>query len=140
MVDCCFQSFRNRPVQEGSGTTGWEMLRWLLAVGIVAGLVLGYAGMRMGILESQYEAARLRKENTELREFNDALRVEHATLINPETIDRRASSLGLIDSSNGSVRIIEGRSRLPEPGSELVSVPGSELIAAARDRFEASSE
>ena len=90
MVDCCFQSFRNRPVQEGSGTTGWEMLRWLLAVGIVAGLVLGY--------------------------------------------------VGLIDSSNGSVRIIEGRSRLSVPGSERVSVPGSELIAAARGRFEASSE
>ena len=132
MVDCCFQKFRNRPVQEGSGTNGWEMLRWLLVVGIVATLVLAYAGLRMSILESQYESARLRKENTELREFNDALRVEHATLINPETIDRRASSLGLIDSSNGSVRIIEGKARHSEPGSEL--------IAAARNRFEASSE
>jgi hypothetical protein len=132
MMDCCYQNYRNRPVHEFSGATGWEMLRWLLAVGLVAALVLGYAGLRMGILESQYEAARLRKENTELREFNDALRVEHATLINPETIDRRASSLGLIDSSTGSVRIIEGKSRLSEPGSELV--------AAARSRFEASSE
>ncbi len=132
MMDCCYQNYRNLPVQEVSGATGWEMLRWLLAVGLVAALVLGYAGLRMGILESQYEAARLRKENTELREFNDALRVEHATLINPETIDRRASSLGLIDSSTGSVRIIEGKSRLSEPGSELV--------AAGRSRFEASSE
>ena len=132
MVDCCFQQYRDRPVREGSGTNGWEMLRWLLVVGIFAGLVLAYAGMRMGILESQYEAARLRKENTELREFNNALRVEHATLINPETIDQRASSLGLIDSSNGSVRIIEGQSRLSQPGSELV--------AAARGRFEVSSE
>ena len=132
MVDCCFQQYRNRPVREGSGTTGWQMLGWLLAVGIVAGLVLAYAGLRMGILESQYEAARLRKENTELREFNNALRVEHATLINPETIDRRASSLGLIASSNGSVRIIEGKSRLSQPGSELV--------AAARSRFEVSPE
>lgn len=132
MVDCCFQNYRNRPVQETSGTTGWEMLRWLLAVGLVASLVLGYAGLRMGILESQYEAARVRKENTELREFNNALRVEHATLINPETIDRKASSLGLIDSSTGSVRIIEGKSRHSQPGSELV--------AEARRRFEASSE
>ena len=132
MVDCCLQSYRNRPVREGSGSNGWEMLRWLLAVGIVAGLVLAYAGLRMEILESQYEAARLRKENTELREFNNALRVEHATLINPETIDGRASSLGLIDSSNGSVRIIEGKSRHAEPGSELV--------AAARSHFEASSQ
>lgn len=133
MMDCCVQqNYRNRPLQEGSASTGPEMLRWLLAVGLLAGLVLGYAGMRMGILESQYEAARVRKENTELREFNNALRVEHATLINPETIDRRASSLGLIDSSTGSVRIIKGRSRLSEPGSELV--------AAAHRRFEASSE
>ncbi|MDE2926088.1 MAG: hypothetical protein OXT71_06790 [Acidobacteriota bacterium] len=132
MVDCCFQQFRNRPVQERSGANGWQMLGWLLAVGVVAGLVLVYAGLRMGILESQYEAARLRKENTELREFNNALRVEHATLINPETIDRRASSLGLIASSNGSVRIIEGKSRLSEPGRELV--------VAARGRFEVSPE
>ena len=132
MMDCCYQNYRNLPLQEVSGATGWEMLRWLLAVGSVAALVLGYAGLRMGILESQYEAARLRKENTELREFNNALRVEHATLINPETIDRRASSLGLIDSSTGSVRIIEGKSRLSEPGRELV--------AAARNRFEALSE
>lgn len=132
MVDCCFQQFRNRPVQEGSGTNGWEMLRWLLAVGIVAGLVLAYAGLRMEILESQYEAARLRKENAELREFNHALRIEHATLINPETIDRRASSLGLIASSNGSVRIIEGMSH--------VAVPGSDLVAVSRRSFEASSE
>ena len=132
MVDCCFQSYRNRPIQEGCGATGWEMVRWLLVVGIVAGLVLGYAGMRMGILESQYEASRLRKENAELREFNNALRVEHATLINPETIDRRASGLGLIDSSSGSVRIIEGRS--------LPSGPGSVLVAANRRQFEVSSE
>lgn len=132
MVDCCFQQFRNRPVQEVSGTAGWEMLRWLLAVGLLAALVLGYAGLRMAILESQYEAARLRKENTELREFNDALRVEHATLINPETIDRRASSLGLVDSSTGLVRIIEGMSQ--------VAVPGSELVAVSRRSFEASPE
>ena len=133
MMDCCLQqNYRNRPLQEASASTGPEMLRWLLAVALLAGLVLGYAGMRMGILESQYEAARVRKENTELREFNNALRVEHATLINPETIDRRASSLGLIDSSTGSVRIIDGRSRL--------SGPGSELVAAAHRRFEASSE
>jgi len=133
MMDCCWQqNYRNRPLQEGSASNSPEMLRWLLAVGVLAGLVLGYAGLRMEILESQYEAARVRKENTELREFNNALRVEHATLINPETIDRRASSLGLIDSSTGSVRIIEGRSRL--------SGPGSELVAAARNRFEASSE
>lgn len=132
MMDCCYQNYRDRPVREASGAPVWEMLRWLVVVGLVAGLVLGYAGMRMGILESQYEAARLRKQNAELREFNHALRVEHATLINPETIDRRAWDLGLVDSSNGSVRIIEGRARLSEPGSELV--------AAARNRFEVSPE
>ena len=132
MMDCCSQNYRDRPVREASGAPVWEMLRWLVVVGLVAGLVLGYAGMRMGILESQYEAARLRKQNAELREFNHALRVEHATLINPETIDRRAWDLGLVDSSNGSVRIIEGRARLSEPGSELV--------AAARNRFEVSPE
>lgn len=132
MMDCCYQNYRNRPVQKAFKTTGWEMARSLFAVGMVAALVLGYAGLRMEILESQYEAARLRKKNTELREFNNALRVEHATLINPETIDHRASSLGLIDSSTGSVRIIEGKSRLPAPGSELV--------AASRGSFEDSSE
>ena len=132
MMDCCDQNYRNLPVREASGTAGWEMVRSLLLVGLVAGLVLAYAGLRMEILETQYEAARLRKENTELREFNNALRVEHATLINAETIDRRASSLGLVDSSTGSVRIINGISP--------AAAPGSELVAVARDRFEATPE
>ena len=131
MMDYCSQPYRNRPGYENPAASGSEIARWGLVVGLLVTLILGYAYLRMGILETQYGAARLRKENSELSEFNDALRVEQSTLSNPEIIDQRASSLGLIDSSGGSVRIIEGHSRRSLPGRELLAevLDGNKVVA-----------
>jgi hypothetical protein len=63
----------------------------------------------------------LKKESGELREINAALRAEYSSLINPESVEYRASELGLVASNQVEVRILDSRRREVQTAERMVA-------------------
>ena len=109
MVDFFQQQLTNRPLHADDRATYSEMARWICISALLVGLVLSSAWSHNEILNIQYQAEHLRQENSELRELNTALRAEHYSLINPDTIDQRARALGLINSNRMEVKVLDSK-------------------------------
>ena len=106
MMDFQFQRLNNRPLS-GGYVSDWEIARWICVGAFFLALILTYAWLHTEILNIHYLQEQFKKENSQLRETNAALRVESSVLTNPDKIDRRARQLGLISASNPRVRILE---------------------------------
>ena len=98
-----------------------EIARWISVVALLVCFVLAYAWSRNEILTIHYQMEQLRKESNELREINAALRAEHSSLINPESIDQEASKLGLVTSNRAEVRILDSDIVTVKPTSNVVA-------------------
>ena len=121
MLDFHYQELSNRLMGADDRATFSEIARWISVVALLVCFVLAYAWSRNEILTIHYQMEQLRKESNELREINAALRAEHSSLINPESIDQEASKLGLVTSNRAEVRILDSDIVTVKPTSNVVA-------------------
>jgi hypothetical protein len=121
MIDLQHQELSNYPVGSDDRATFSEIARWISVVALLVCLILAYAWSRNEILNVHYQMERLRKESNELREINATLRAEHSSLINPESVYREASKLGLVASNRAEVRILDSDISTLKPTAQVVA-------------------
>ncbi len=121
MIDLQHQELSNYPVGSDDRATFSEIARWISVVALLGCFVLAYAWSRNEILTIHYQMEHLRRESNELREINAALRAEHSSLINPESIDQEASKLGLVNSNRAEVRILDSEIVPVQPTGNVVA-------------------
>ncbi len=121
MLDFHYQDLSNRLMGADDRATFSEIARWISVVALLVCFVLAYAWSRNEILTIHYQMEHLRKESNELREINAALRAEHSSLINPESINQEASKLGLVTSNRAEVRILDSDIATVKPTSDVVA-------------------
>ncbi len=121
MIDLQHQELSNYPVGSDDRATFSEIARWISVVALLVCLILAYAWSRNEILNIHYQMERLRKESNELREINATLRAEHSSLINPESVYREASKLGLVASNRAEVRILNSDIATLKPTAQVVA-------------------
>jgi len=121
MVDFHYQDLSNRLMGADDRATFSEIARWISVVALLVCFVLAYAWSRNEILTIHYQMEHLRRESNELREINAALRAEHSSLINPESIDQEASKLGLVNSNRAEVRILDSEIVPVQPTGNVVA-------------------
>lgn len=121
MVDCHSQKLSNRPVGADDRATLSEIARWVTVGALFVCLIVVYAWSHNEILGIHYQMEQLKKESGELREINAALRAEYSSLINPESVEYRASELGLVASNQVEVRILDSRRREVQTSERMVA-------------------
>ncbi len=121
MIDLQHQELSNYPVGSDDRATFSEIARWISVVALLVCLILAYAWSRNEILNVHYQMEHLRKESNELREINATLRAEHSSLINPESVYREASKLGLVGSNSTEVRILNSDIAILKPTAQVVA-------------------
>ena len=121
MVDFFQQQLTNRLLKADDRATYFEIARWICISALLVGLVLSSAWSHNEILNIQYQTEQLRRENSDLLELNTALRAEHFSLINPETMDRQAKALGLISSNRMEVKVLDSEITNSSSSQNLVA-------------------
>ena len=120
-----------RLVRERDRQKSRELWRFLLVAAVLAVPVLGYVWQRVDFLRVSYRYERLQKEKQALLEQEEQLKVERATLMDHDRIERLARQrLGLVDPSPDdvrNVRLFDGRvgavERTMEAGAATVPIP-----------------
>ena len=87
---------------------GREMKQFGIALCILFALVMGYALQHFRAIEYGYQIEALRTQRDGLVEMNRALRLEDASLRDPERIDLMARKLGLQSPQPGQVLQLYG--------------------------------
>jgi hypothetical protein len=121
MIDLQHQELSNYPVGSDDRATFSEIARWISVVALLVCLILAYAWSRNEILNVHYQMEHLRKESNELREINATLRAEHSSLVDPESVYREASKLGLVGSNSTEVRILNSDIAILKPTAQVVA-------------------
>lgn len=121
MVDFFNQQFTNRPLGTSDRATYSEIFRWIAVGALFVSLILAYAWSHNEILNINYRMEQLRKENSELRENNTALRAEYSSLVSPENIDSQARQLGLITPNKAAVKILDSDIPISRPNQALLA-------------------
>ena len=121
MVDFFQQQLTNRPLKADDRATYSEICRWIGISALLVSLVPSYAWSHNEILTIQYQMEKLRQKSSELREMNTKLRVERYSLINPETIDKQARELGLINANRMEVKIFDAEVVENKPSHNLIA-------------------
>jgi cell division protein FtsL len=80
-----------------------EMRQFGIALCLLFALVMGYALQHFRAIEFGYQIESLRSQRDGLAEMNRALRLEEASLRDPERIDMMARKLGLQSPQPGQV-------------------------------------
>jgi len=80
-----------------------EMLMFTIAVVMLFLLVIGYAWQHFSAIEYGYRIEAMRAQRDSLVEMNRALRLEEASLRDPERIDALAQQMGLVAPQAGQV-------------------------------------
>jgi cell division protein FtsL len=80
-----------------------EMKQFAIALCVLFLLVMGYALQHFRAIEYGYQIESLRSQRDSLTEMNRALRLEEASLRDPERIDVMARKLGLQSPQPGQV-------------------------------------
>jgi cell division protein FtsL len=103
-----------------------EMKQFSVALCWLFLLVMAYAWQHFKAIEYGYKIEALKTEREGLVEMNRALRLEEATLRDPERIDLLARRLGLQSPQAGQVMQMEPN---PDPGGPVMAsaIPGSVL-------------
>ena len=120
-----------RLVRERDRQRSRELWRWLVSAAVLAVPVLGYVWQRMDFLRVSIRYEDLQKEKQALLEVSEQLKVERATLMDHDRIERLARQrLGLVDPSPDdvrNVRLFDGRvgavERTMEAGALAVPIP-----------------
>jgi hypothetical protein len=85
-----------------------EMKQFGTALGVLFLLVFTYAWQHFKAIEYGYRIESAKRELSGLTEMNRALRLEHASLRDPERIDVMARRMGLVPPEPGQVIRMEG--------------------------------
>jgi hypothetical protein len=115
MVDLNHQRINNRSVGPSDKTSLSEVSVWLVFGGSIVMLLLAYTSLHEEILSINYEIERMKADNAELVQINDALRAEYSVLVNPQEIEVVAKELGLISANEEQITILEAASPDPAP-------------------------
>src|SRR5712691_10356005 len=106
-----------------------EMRQFGVALGCLFVLVMAYAFQHFKAIEYGYKIEALKSQRDGLVEMNRALRLEEASLRDPERIDRMARELGLQSPQAGQV--IRMDVAVPEAsGSVVASMTPVSVISA----------
>src|ERR1700689_3985392 len=92
-----------------------EMKSFGLALCFLFLLVMGYALQHFRAIEYGYRIESLRSQRDDLTEMNRALRLEEASLRDPERIDQTARKLGLQSPRPGQVLSMDATSDTAAP-------------------------
>lgn len=87
---------------------GREMKHFGIALGCLFLLVFTYAWQHFKAIEYGYQIESAKRELTSLTEMNRALRLEDASLRDPERIDVLARRMGLVPPAPGQVIRMDG--------------------------------
>jgi cell division protein FtsL len=96
-----------------------EMRQFGIALGCLFLFVMAYAFQHFKAIEYGYKIEALKSERQSLVEMNRALRLEEASLRDPERIDRMARDLGLESPQAGQV--VRMDTALPESSGSVVA-------------------
>jgi cell division protein FtsL len=106
-----------------------EMRQFGVALACLFVLVMGYAFQHFKAIEYGYKIEALKSQRTSMVEMNRALRLEEASLRDPERIDRMARELGLQSPQVGQV--VRMDSSMPESsGSVMASLTPVAVVPA----------
>ena len=107
-----------------------EMRQFGIALGCLFLFVMAYAFQHFKAIEYGYKIEVLKSQRDGLIEMNRALRLEEASLRDPERIDRMARELGLQSPQAGQVMRMD--STLPEHSGPVVASLAPVSVLAAR--------
>jgi cell division protein FtsL len=107
-----------------------EMRQFGIALGCLFLFVMAYAFQHFKAIEYGYKIESLKAQRDSLVEMNRALRLEEASLRDPERIDRIARDLGLQSPQAGQV--IRMDTALPEGSGAVVASLTPVLVVSAR--------
>src|SRR5215475_6483532 len=92
-----------------------EMKHFAIALCVLFALVMGYALQHFRAIEFGYQIEALRSQRDSMTELNHALRLEEASLRDPERIDMMARKLGLQSPQPGQVMHLDASSDVGTP-------------------------
>lgn len=104
-----------------------EMRQFGIALACLFLFVMAYAFQHFKAIEYGYKIEALKVQRDSMVEMNRALRLEEASLRDPERIDRMARELGLQSPQAGQV--IEMNTAMPESGSVVASLTPVSVIS-----------
>ncbi|HET7208071.1 MAG TPA: cell division protein FtsL [Terriglobales bacterium] len=107
-----------------------EMKMFGVALTCLCLLVLSYAWQHFKAIEYGYKISELKVQHDNLVEMNRALRLEEASLRDPERIDKLAKVMGLISPQPGQV--IRMDTVLPDNGAPVMASVAPISVISAR--------
>jgi cell division protein FtsL len=107
-----------------------EMRQFGIALACLFLFVMAYAFQHFKAIEYGYKVEALKSQRTSLIEMNRALRLEEASLRDPERIDRMARDMGLQSPQAGQV--VRMDSSLPESSGAVVASLTPVAVVSAR--------
>jgi len=107
-----------------------EMRQFGIALGCLFLFVMAYAFQHFKAIEYGYKVEALKSQRTSLIEMNRALRLEEASLRDPERIDRMAREMGLQSPQAGQV--VRMDTSLPEASGSVVASLTPVAVVSAR--------
>jgi cell division protein FtsL len=99
-----------------------EMAMFTAAVVVLFALVIGYAWQHFSAIEYGYRIEAQRAQRDNLTELNRALRLEEASLRDPERIDALAQQMGLVAPQAGQVIRMDSRDDAESGGPVMARV------------------
>ena len=99
-----------------------EMAMFTVAVALLFVMVIGYAWQHFSAIEYGYRIEALRAQRDNLVELNRALRLEEASLRDPERIDALAQQMGLVAPQAGQVIRMDSRDDVDSGGPVMARV------------------
>jgi cell division protein FtsL len=107
-----------------------EMRAFSIALSILCLLVLSYAWQHFRSIEYGYKISELKSQRDSLVEMNRALRLEEASLRDPERIDMLARKMGMVSPQPGQV--IRMDSVMPDGGANVMASVAPVSVISAR--------
>ena len=107
-----------------------EMRQFGIALACLFVLVMGYAFQHFKAIEYGYKIEALKSQRTNLIEMNRAMRLEEASLRDPERIDRIAREMGLQSPQAGQV--VRMDSSMPAASGSVVASLTPVAVVSAR--------
>jgi len=98
-----------------------EMAMFCGATVLLFLLVMVYAWQHFSAIECGYRVEQLRAQRSGLAEMNRALRLEEASLRDPQRIDLLARRMGLVAPQAGQVVRLDGSSDNVDPGAPVMA-------------------
>src|ERR1700736_3338788 len=108
----------------------WEMKQFGTALACLFLLVFTYAWQHFKAIEYGYQIESAKREMNGLTEMNRALRLEHASLRDPERIDVIARRIGLVPPEPGQIIRID--SATADPSEPVLASAAPVRVVAAR--------